>query len=103
MPYCIQPSHDHAGVMKTRIWAFALLRPCFTISGPSAFDLRDFGDAIHCVGHSCFEAISSMELRLLVGGGPCADHGQGQGVTVQIEVLEGTPALRYAVFRVRAD
>src|SRR5450432_3895155 len=71
----------------------------FTISGPSAFDLRDFGDAIHCVGHSCLEAVSAMERRLLVGGDPCADHRQGQGVTVQIEVLERTPALRHSLFR----
>src|SRR5450631_2507407 len=70
----------------------------FTISGPSAFDLRDFGNAIHCVGHSCLEAVSAMERRLLVGGDPCADHRQGQGVTVQIEVLERTPALRHSLF-----
>ena len=44
-----------------------------------------------------------MELRLLVGGGPCADHGQGQGVTVQIEVLERTSTLRHRLFRLRAD
>jgi hypothetical protein len=48
----------------------ALLGPCFAISGSSAFDLRDFNNATHCVGRSCLEAVSAMELRLLVGGGP---------------------------------
>src|SRR5579859_8113012 len=83
---------------KSRIWASALLLSCFTISSPLAFDLRDSGDAIHCAGHSCLEALSAMELRLLVGGVPCADHGHVQGVTVQIEVLERTPALRHPPF-----
>jgi hypothetical protein len=68
----------------------ALLGPCFAISGSSAFDLRDFNNATHCVGRSCLEAVSAMELRLLVGGGPCAEHGQGQSVTVQVEILERT-------------
>jgi len=63
----------------------------FTISGPSAFDLRDFGDAIHCVGHSCLEAVSAMERRLLVGGDPCADHRQGQGVTDRLKSLSVHP------------
>jgi hypothetical protein len=59
------------------------------------------GDAIHCVGRSCLEAVTAMERRLLVDGGLCADHGQGQGVTVRIEVLERTPALRHCFFRLR--
>jgi hypothetical protein len=37
-----------------------------------------------------------MKLRLLVYGGPSADHNQSHGVTVQIEVLDRTPAFDIA-------
>lgn len=63
--HSFQPGINHAGVAKSRTLASALLRPFFTIPGPSAFDLRDFRDSINRVARSCLEPVPTIELRLL--------------------------------------